>query len=139
MTRGYLKTDGDAKRLRFVMPGYDADDPDTPPNKVIFDSKDIGTLSILAAGEKVWTGVGQTDPMETIATWELDFVPLCTFQFYESGGHWRHRSELRIGGNRGGPRIIVSKTGIQVDIIWLIGTPSIPFKIRWQAYRLAAA
>lgn len=83
--RGYLKDSGGAKRLRFVMPGYDADDENVPPNKVIFDSNNIGTLSILHSGVYSWDGSAASQQWVTIATWPaLSFVPLCHFLYRHS-------------------------------------------------------
>lgn len=78
--RGFLKDSGGGKRLRFVMPGYDANDENVPPNKVIFDSDNIGTLSILHSGVYNWNGNSPTNQWVTIASWPtLSFVPLCYF------------------------------------------------------------
>lgn len=80
--RGYLKDSGGSKRLRFVMPGYDANDENVPPNKVIFDSDNIGTLSILHSGSYTWPASSNTDAWVRIASWSpLPFVPLCHFLF----------------------------------------------------------
>ncbi|MBB6011867.1 hypothetical protein HNR59_001212 [Aquamicrobium lusatiense] len=78
--RGYMKRINGSLRMRFVMPGYDADDENVPPNKVIFDSDNIGTLSILLSGVYSWNGESPTDQWVPIATWSaLSFVPLCYF------------------------------------------------------------
>ena len=82
---GFLKDSGGAKRLRFVMPGYDADDEDVPPNKVIFDSNDLGTLSVLASGTYNFSGSSPSATEHKIASWKLEFVPLCHFVFQIGG------------------------------------------------------
>lgn len=141
--RGYLRDSGASKRLRFVKTGYDADDESVPPNKVIFDSNSLGTLSVLEVGEKVWTTSLGTGPdplnsgaMETIRTWDYGFTPLCTFQFdVQNDGYWGpciYVSPNSLNGNK----ILVSATGISVFLFWAF--PARPMRLRWQAYRMPA-
>lgn len=81
--KGYLKTSVGAKRLRFVKNGYDAADESVPPNKVIFDSQDIGSLAILETGTYSWSNFPALSiPMTKVRTWSYGFVPVCVF-------HWR--------------------------------------------------
>lgn len=136
--RGYLKDSGGAKRLRFVMPGYDADDEDVPPNKVIFDSNNIGTLSVIATGRRDWINEGGTGGNVQIASWSLPYVPLCTFQFststYDNGESWNPATGV-IQPLSSSTGIFVSTTGIIVNLNWSVGNLA-KFSIRWQAYRL---
>lgn len=76
--RGYLKDSGGAKRLRFVMPGFNADDENVPPNKVIFDSNSVVALSIINYGKYQFNNTQNTNEIK-IASWNFDFVPLCYF------------------------------------------------------------
>lgn len=140
MTRGYLRDSGGAKRLRFVKSGYDADSESVPPNKVIFDSKDIGTLSLLDSGEYTWAGVnstaGNTKFLTTVKSWDYDFVPLCSFQFSMANNGYFEPYLSSISNSSADNIIIVSKAGIFANFYWGYVTTVV---MRWQAYRLAAA
>lgn len=76
--RGFIKDIGGAKRMRFVRPGYDANDMGVPPNQVIFDSENIGALSVHASNV-----VDVQTPIDGyIASWpDLGFTPLAMVQF----------------------------------------------------------
>lgn len=132
MTRGFLKTIGASKRLRFVMPGYDAEDMSTPPNKVIFDSDDVGTLAIVTTGMFRF-GSGSTGllPPAKIVEWDLDFIPLCTFQFDINNFG-------RTNFAQGRPNILdelyinVDRTGITAKLFKGTGT----LDVYYTAYRL---
>lgn len=79
MSRGFLKDVGGSKRMRFVKPGYDANDPNVPPNAVIFDSEDAGGLFIYRAG--TWSGLIPKNPGAYIVTWpSLGYTPLAVVQ-----------------------------------------------------------
>ncbi|RWE78803.1 hypothetical protein [Mesorhizobium sp.] len=80
--RGYIKTSGSAKRLRFVKPGYDATDESVPPNKVIFDSNNIATAAILETGSQTWSHFTNV-PLTRVSAWDYGFVPLCII-------HWQY-------------------------------------------------
>lgn len=90
MARGFLKTVGAAKRMRFVKPGYNANDMNTPDNAVIFDSADIGNLSLYTEGE--WnSGVTQQpnvilDDVQIVSWPTLPFVPLVNTQYLYGQG-----------------------------------------------------
>lgn len=137
--RGYLETQGGSKRLRFVMPGYDADDPDVPPNKVIFDSNDLATLSILASGEYEWTSIEYTSGREHIVQWSYNFVPLCSFQWSLNNSMWTGCLHTTSGfyPDYGSGQVFVAKDGIRVA--FRIRPSASSVKLRWIAYRLAAA
>jgi hypothetical protein len=78
MSRGFLKTIAGKKRLRFVKPGYDADDLNVPLNKVIFDSEIEGCLQTFRAGS-----VTLTPPYDGfVVTWpDLGYTPFATLSF----------------------------------------------------------
>lgn len=138
MPRGYLRTEGGDSRLRIVMPGYDADDPSVPPNKVVFDSDDIGTLSIIYSGTYTLTLSGNVSNLQ-IASWPaLPFVPLCLFRFRASqhgysavgyGTTWYSRDTTNVFS-----RMIVSDSDIR---LWYnsIGSPGVT--IWWAVTRFA--
>lgn len=133
--RGYLETQGDRKRLRFVKEGYDADDPNTPANAVIFDSDDQAVLSVLETGQ--WSTTANRSA-GWIATWDYPFVPLCVFQFQNTStgsGMWgtTYRcSDFRVTADRF-PTLQVTKTGIFFRSTWF-GALS----VRWTAFRIPA-
>lgn len=138
--RGYLETQGGSKRLRFVMPGYDADDPDVPQNKVIFDSNDIGTLSILESGEYEWTSINFTPGLVQVATWSYDFVPLCSFQWKVNVSGWYGCLQVTAPwAEYGSGQVLVANDGIRVAFRYAYSAPAASIKLRWIAYRLAAA
>ncbi|MFC3206889.1 hypothetical protein [Aquamicrobium soli] len=116
--------------MRFVQPGYDADDMATPPNKVIFDSDDIGTLSVIAHGIYRFNNGDNT---KKIASWSLDFIPLCTFQFRLSNGPQWRPFIVPAGAGYVNQRLTVSQTGITITLALSVSYVD----IAWQAYRLA--
>lgn len=88
MSRGFIKPVGGNMRMRFVRPGYDANDMGVPPNQVIFDSVDAAVMSLIAAGSYHFANDA---PMRAgnyvqIASWSLPYPPLCTFQFQAQRG-----------------------------------------------------
>lgn len=107
-------------RLRFVAEGYSADDPGVPPNKVIFDSDDIGTVAVVAAGSHLLeTGSTPGNDSLQIAAWDLPFVPLCTFTFRidnTSVAGWGITHTVAAGetSRAGTTKILVDQTGIFV-------------------------
>ncbi len=128
---GFIKPVGGHMRMRFVQPGYDADDYDTPPNKVIFDSDDIGTLSVIQTGEYHITTNGEPPAERQIASWDLDFVPLCTFQFRPGTiNRWSNIYSIPLSSYVDVLKINVRKTGIFVRI------KATDIYIRYQAYNL---
>lgn len=76
--RGFIKDVGGSKRMRFVRAGYDANDMSVPPNQVIFDSQNIGALSVHTSGV-----VDVQTPLDGyIASWaNLGYTPLAMVQF----------------------------------------------------------
>lgn len=146
--RGFLKDSGGAKRLRFVMPGYDAGDENVPPNKVIFDSNSVANVSILRRGS--WFCAGRpanqmTDQVFTLATWDLDFVPLCHHQFeWAAPGRLWEWTSLRAGGpypNFSGYNpdlnyIQATRNGLYIKYA---GSPAFDVTLHWTAYNLAVA
>lgn len=130
---GNAQVAGTHMRMRMVQPGYNIDS--APSNKVIIDSDDAGTLSLIDAGVYRLNRNGVTPPTVKIASWSLSYIPLCTFQFkpYTSAS-W---APVAIAGSAsiGSQRIIVDKTGITVTMETGLNWTD----IAWQAYRLAAA
>lgn len=82
---GFIKPVNGNTRMRFVKPGYNPDDYNTPNEHVIFDSEDIGSLSILASGTYQW-GTGGTGKSAQIASFNFGFVPLVYFLYSYDGG-----------------------------------------------------
>lgn len=79
MSRGLLKNVNGSKRMRFVKPGYDANNLNVPPNAVIFDSEDAGGLFIYRSGS--WSGAIPGGGGGYIATWpSLGYTPLAVVQ-----------------------------------------------------------
>lgn len=135
--RGYLKTDGSAKRLRFVKAGYDATDETVPPNQVIFDSKDLATLSILDTGTFSWFNTTGTGGQVKVASFNYGFVPLCTFQWdYFNNNHWSHALNVQTATGLG-PLVRVALDGIYINMYWGATAPKVT--VRWQIYRIKAA
>lgn len=143
MTRGYIKeVPGNAQvagahmRMRFVKAGNNADSESVPPNQVIFDSDDIGTLSLLYSGQyRHFRVADDPPPAVTIASWPaLSYVPLCTFQFRPYlGSVW---VPYYVPGVSSYPElfnIAVSRAGISVRVA--VSSPQY-VDIAWQAYRL---
>lgn len=133
--RSYIKSSGGHQRMRFVQAGYDVDSEAVPPNKVIFDSDDVGTLSLIASGiYRLARYAGDPPPAVVIASWSLDYVPLCTFQFKGYGGtYWTPYYIPGVTSYIEQNRIVVSRTGIEVQVA--VSTPQY-VDIAWQAYRL---
>lgn len=145
--RGYLRTEGTRKRLRFVAPGYAAENPNVPFNMVRFDSDSYGMASFLESGEAIIPQgssnfVALTEGM-TIRSWSYGFVPLCLFYFYAfntTGWTTTARALTSAGstGTRlGEPQIRVSTSGI-----WVRGAfdkqSGVDFRVRWIALRIPA-
>lgn len=82
---GYIKNVGDHIRMRWVQSGYDPDGTDVPPNKIIFDSDDVGALSVIASGSAV-IGSGLKTNLH-IVTWDYPFVPLCWISWLRADGY----------------------------------------------------
>lgn len=143
--RGYLKDVDGSKRMRFVMPGYDADDEDVPPNKVIFDSNNIGTLSALYAGSYAFTLSMNDNTEYQLASWDLGFVPLCDFSFLwpdfitrqeRVGAQFVVRSQVPTGQNLENNTIRVANDGLYMKCR---GIPPQGTVVNWVAYNLAVA
>ena len=136
MPKGFFKEVGGRTRMRLVQPGYNADDYSTPLDKVVFDSEEIGTLSVIRAGE-VYVGDGNGKNVK-IVSWDLPYVPFCTFQysrdgtsfypFYESSGQdaddYDHYTR-------------VTTTGVWVRYRVAAAPNSARLWMRYVAYRLA--
>lgn len=138
VSRGYFDRVGGRWRGRWVLPGYNARDPNVPRNKVVLDTDDIGTLSRLASGQYTMSSSGSVDvgPV-TIGSWaDPGYVPLCQFHFSINGGDWDNVYTMQNTGSTSGNYYIkVSRTGI-VASLKLINTSS-PVTIAWTAFRLA--
>ncbi len=135
---GYIKPVGGHNRMRLVQPGYDVDT--APPNKVIFDSDDIGTLSVIATGDYTFNNSSGSPVTRQVTTWDLPYVPLCTFQFAGAGAPDLFSPFVRPGGvfqaSVQPQKITVSKTGISMTFLPLGANSQI---VRWVAYRMKAA
>jgi hypothetical protein len=127
---GYIKNVGDHIRMRYVQPGYDPDATDVPPNKVIFDSDDLGTLSVLASGVvSIPTAISS---YVQLVEWDLDYVPLCWIQFDNGDGYLR---------NAGGTSVAVgpNRVNIRTTGIWYKGFASSGTSLIYAAFRVKAA
>ena len=130
--RGYFENQGGKFRLRIVEPGYDADDPNVPGNKVIIDSDAIGTLSVIASGTYVGNNQNQVNGVWIASGWNLPYVPLCTFLFnYGSVDIW----SLTIDGSHD-TVLRVTNDGIYLDMNNEWPNARLPLRVRWAAYRL---
>ncbi|RAZ75844.1 hypothetical protein [Mesorhizobium atlanticum] len=137
--KGYLKTSGSSKRLRFVMDGYDATDETVPPNKVIFDSQDIGTLSVLEVGSYTWLNVKDTGGMVKVRTWNYGFCPLCLFQWSTADDSYTWRTNIQFCEEAGADQLIkVAMDGIYVSAIFSYFTVYPRFDLFWTAFGIDA-
>lgn len=132
--RGYLKDSGGSKRLRFVMPGYDADDENTPSNKVIFDTNSDAVLNIYAQGQ--WTGTVPSSGTY-IASWpNIGYAPFVAMQFLY-GDEWMpyfmyYRSSPFVA-----PRFTAYSDGLHLQNSYGNSNSSpIVYTLRYQVYRL---
>jgi hypothetical protein len=129
---GYTKNVGDHIRMRWVQPGYDPDSTTVPPNRVIFDSDDIGAMSILAFGA-VTVPSGNQSTYVQLVTWNLDYVPLCWLQWDEGDGY-AHSACSGASPSLGPYRVNIRKTGI-----WYRGWVNAGFTLIYTAFREKAA
>ncbi|MCO6386246.1 hypothetical protein [Aliihoeflea sp. 40Bstr573] len=153
--RGFIKDIGGAKRMRFVRPGYDANDMGVPPNQVIFDSENIGALSVYTSGV-----VDVQTPIDGyIASWsDLGFTPLAMVQFMGhpssprattniglSTTEWRFTFRGQSGGvsaplgapNNEGPKVFVYSNGLRMRLHTNSGTDEYRLFVRYIVYRAA--
>ncbi|TGR74914.1 hypothetical protein EN836_33110 [Mesorhizobium sp. M1C.F.Ca.ET.193.01.1.1] len=135
--RGYLKDVDGVKRMRLVKPGYDANDENVPGNKVIFDSKDLGVMTILEVGEYHWTNVKDSGGLVRVRSWDYGFVPLCVFQWQiNTQPYWSNHA---VGEEAGADQLVkVALDGIYVSMIWSYFTVYPNIGLRWQAFRMPA-
>jgi len=126
---GYIKNVGDHIRMRWVQPGYDPDATNVPPNKVIFDSDDIGTLSVLARG-RVSVPVTQPNYIQLVA-WELPYVPLCQMQFDYGDGYLHNAFPASVS--------YMCTFNVRTTGIWFKGYPSSGKSLVYTAFRVKAA
>ena len=98
MSRGFIKPVNGNMRMRFVKPGYNADDFGTPQDAVIFDSDDLGTLSVIQAGEFYLGDGAASGKTIQIASWNRDFVPLCSFMYSLDGSFYGPAAEVLASG-----------------------------------------
>lgn len=134
MSRGFLKDIGGTKRMRFVKPGYDANNLNVPPNAVIFDSEDAGGLFIYRSGS--WSGAIPGGGGAYIATWpSLGYTPLGVVQNGTPGS--TNPAFLHVYPSASLPRFTVYPGGL-----WLanghVGTApdATVFNVVYQIYRL---
>lgn len=138
MARGYLRTAGGTSRIRIVQPGYDAYSASVPPNKVVFDSDDIGTLSIIHTGSYTLPKSGNVSNLQ-IASWSaLPFVPLCLFRFQIDAYGAGYSSTWNIPDTTNDQsRMIVSNSDIR---IWYnLSNWDRSVTVHWAATRFAVA
>lgn len=84
MAKGILKDIGGSKRMRIVRPGYDANNLSLEQNLVIFDSNQVGNLSIHTYGEVTFGPFFHSGVIVNgiIATWpDLGYAPFVTMQY----------------------------------------------------------
>jgi len=139
MSRGYVDKFGDHYRARYVQSPYNARDLSVPRNKVIFDTDDIGTLSLLASGSYTMTYAGSIDVGPVlIGSWaDPGYIPLCEFHFAVGSGPRDNAFAMFYSTvYTKNHRITVSRTGITAS---LVVTAVSPVHIYWNAYRLAVA
>lgn len=136
MSRGFLKDINGSKRMRFVKPGYDANNLNVPPNAVIFDSEDDGGLFIYRSG--TWSGAIPGGAGAYIATWpSLGYTPLAVVQNGTPGAVWPFFDYYY--NSASAPRLIVYPGGL-----WLrngrngVAPDATVFNITYQIYRLRA-
>lgn len=146
MVKGFLKTVGASKRMRFVKSGYDADDLSLDYANVLFDSDTVGNLSIYARdtitlGPFYHTGVIVNG---FVATWPtLSYTPFMTVQYKtitSSGGALapdRGFSHAAYGIDTANFRVQARPGGL-----WLFWNKLNTFDVsyvalKWQAYRSA--
>lgn len=126
---GYIKNVGDHIRMRWVQPGYDPDATDVPPNKVIFDSDDIGTLSVLTSG-RVAIPTAQSS-YTRIVEWNFPYIPLCQMLIDLGDGYLHNAIPASVSYMC---TFNVRKTGI-----WFKGYPASGYSLVYTAFRVKAA
>lgn len=136
MPRGFIKPVNGSMRMRFVKPGYNADDMATPEEHVIFDSEDLAVLSVVQAGEYDLGDGAQNGKTVQIATWNLDFVPLCAFQYSFDGSLFGPSAAVLTNGNGDFNSFYtrVSSTGIVVS--YRMATSAARLRVRYTAFDL---
>lgn len=143
MPIGYIKKVDGNYRMRLVKPGYNADSETVPPNQVVFDSKDLATLSVVRTGE-----VTVSLPFNGFAvTWpDLGYTPMCiihwTVNSYAGAPSWlMYISDSAVFGPEDadgyarGPSVYVYSNGIKLGIPALTTGPTIT--LRYVVLRLA--
>lgn len=133
MARGFIKEVGGNMRHRIVKAGLNADNMATAPNDVVFDTVDIGTLSVITSGVYRLVRAGATPVTARIASWSsLSYVPLCTFQFLHAGiPQWYTFETITSTGYH--QKITVDTGGITATMIPYAGGYT---DIKYQVYRL---
>lgn len=140
--RGFLKKVNGTMRMRFVKPGYDANDLNVPPNAVIFDSEDAGGLFIYRAG--TWSGRIPKGAGAFIVTWPtLGYTPLTVVQDGTPGAlsPFIHYGYAYTDDALTVPRVIAYPTGLWLrngrDGVQPSGTGPL-FHLNYQVYRQRA-
>ncbi|TKT79962.1 hypothetical protein [Aquamicrobium sp. LC103] len=142
-SRGFLKDVGGQKRMRFVKAPHDANNLAVPNNQVIFDSEDIGNLSIYRYGEWAspqYTGTGVKVDSKVITWPTLPYIPLITLQCdYSLSGAtwtgWAHAMTAPIAFNQF--RMWCHNDGLHVYYEKTFNSDPDYIAIRWQTYRFS--
>lgn len=114
--RGYIKTVGGVKRMRWVRPPNSADTLTLAQNQVVFDSANANVYGIFLSG--IWSGTipaGTGTPLQIASFTSPGYVPLVKFWYTPSGFTTRIYPMLYTGGDEYAIRMEASTTGIFLD------------------------
>lgn len=136
---GFIKPVNGNTRMRFVKPGYNPDDYNTPNEHVIFDSEDIGSLCVIGSGEYNW-GQGGNSNGNTIqiASFNYGFVPLVYFLYSYDGGVSFGPDQQILGGPGAAADFNAYTRVYSTGIVLSMRTTSTTWQhiIRWYAFDL---
>lgn len=124
------------------MPGYDADDESVPPNKVIFDSNSVANVSILRRGTRLFAANTNSNSEVTLASWNLNFVPLCHSQFVwgPDSRKWEWSPLRSLSGSQSdsyAPHFNYLRATTTGLFVRFYGAPAYDVTLHWTAYNLA--
>lgn len=133
-TRGFLKTVGASKRMRIVLPPYDANDFNIPANAVVFDTENLaGVTGIYEQGT---VSFQVPCALTKVAAWaDPGYIPM-TFVFtglslqqggtvpasppspdiIDFGPAWDTNYDARVAATK--PRMQARRDGLYVSIGW---------------------
>jgi hypothetical protein len=121
------------RRFRYVQPGYDPDSESVPANKVIFDSDDLGAISVLTTGS-VAVPSGHKGSYYQLVTWDFPFVPLCWLAWEYGADGYLHNASSGASISLERYRINIRKTGI-----WYTGWMNAGQTLHYTALNVRAA